>query len=103
VNATGPDPVEEALMRVPYVDDAGFTDRVMARLPPSRRRLRVAILIASGAAAAAVAALVLPGAAATLAAALAGLQVATLAAWAVPLGLAATALLLGEMVSVGWE
>jgi len=96
MSATGHDPIDEVLMRAPYIDDAGFTDRVMARLPPSRRRLRVAILIASGGAAAAVAALLLPGAAEALAAALAGLRIGAIAAWAAPLGLAA-ALLLGEL------
>jgi hypothetical protein len=97
MSAAGRDPIEEVLMRAPYIDDAGFTGRVMARLPPSRHRLRTAILLASGCAAAAVAALVLPGAAAALATALAGLQAATLAAWAVPLGLTATSLVLGEV------
>ncbi len=97
MTATGRDPIEEALRRAPDVDDAGFTDGVMARLPPSR--IRSTVLLASCAAAAALAALTLPGAATTLAVALAGIKVGAVAAWTAPLGLAAAALLLGEL---GW-
>lgn len=31
------DPVDEALSRGPYLDDAGFTARVLGALPPPRR------------------------------------------------------------------
>ncbi len=93
------DLIEEALMRAPDIHDDGFTSRVMARLPPSRRRLRAAILLASGAAAAAATGLFLPGAVRMLAGALAALQPGVVASWGAPLGLAAAALLFGEL---GW-
>jgi hypothetical protein len=54
------DPLEDALARPPHLDDAGFTDRVLSRLP-RRRRARALVLAAGGLAAAAVAGLVLAG------------------------------------------
>ncbi len=56
----GGDPLEELLARPPYLDDAGFTDRVMDRLPPRRSGLRAPVLLAGAAAAGAVAAALLP-------------------------------------------
>ncbi len=43
-----PDPLEAALARPPYLDDAGFTARVVAALPARRRRARTAVLAAGG-------------------------------------------------------
>jgi hypothetical protein len=57
-----PDRLDEHLAREPYLDDGGFTGRVMAELPPRRRDARPIVLGLSGAAAAVTAALVLPGA-----------------------------------------
>jgi len=68
-----PDRLDALLEKEPYLDDAGFTDRVLDRLPPRRRDLRPVVLGLSGAAAAATAALVLPGAVQAGLAALAGL------------------------------
>ncbi len=56
------DPVDELLARRRHLDDGGFTDRVMAGLPPPRRWLRALPLVLGGLAAASVAAWVLPGA-----------------------------------------
>jgi hypothetical protein len=56
------DPIDEMLMREPHLDDAGFTERVLARLPPPRRGLRPAVLFGSAAIAAALAASFLPAA-----------------------------------------
>jgi len=54
------DRVEEALRSMPYLDDDGFTDRVMARLPARHGRRR-RVMIGSSAVAAAIAAWSLPG------------------------------------------
>lgn len=54
-----PDELDALLAREPYLDDGGFTARVMEALPP-RRDPRAVILGLSGAAAAVTAALVLP-------------------------------------------
>jgi hypothetical protein len=61
MNPTPPtDPVLDALANPPYVDDAGFTARVLAGLPrPSRAR--AIALAAGGLASAGVAGLVLAG------------------------------------------
>ncbi len=99
----GRDPIEEALVRAPDVDDAGFTARVMARLPPPRHGLRWATPLAWAAAAAALAAFILPGATEAAAAALAGVKLGAIAAWAAPLGLGAAMLLLGELELVDEE
>jgi hypothetical protein len=56
------DPLEDLLVREPYIDDAGFTERVMARLPGPRAGRRPAILGASGLVAAGLAVAYLPGA-----------------------------------------
>jgi hypothetical protein len=55
------DGLDGALQREPYLDDDGFTARVMAGLPPRRRDPRPWALGLSGAAAAVTALLVLPG------------------------------------------
>ncbi len=47
MTSTQVDSLETALAEPPYVEDAGFTDRVMARVPASRRSLRAPILVAS--------------------------------------------------------
>ncbi len=56
-----PDRLDELLEKEPYLDDAGFTARVVEALPPPRRDRRRLILGLSGVAAAVTAALVLPG------------------------------------------
>jgi hypothetical protein len=62
---TNPDWLDEALRETPrYIDDAGFTARVVAALPPARSKLawkRHAILGAVTAVALAVGLVVLPG------------------------------------------
>jgi hypothetical protein len=57
-----PERLDELLAREPYLEDGGFTDRVMASLPSRRRDPRPWILGASVAAALAVGYAVLPGA-----------------------------------------
>lgn len=52
--------LDELLEREPYLDDAGFTSRVMEALPPPRGDRRRLVLGLSGAAAAVTALLVLP-------------------------------------------
>jgi hypothetical protein len=54
------DRLEEELAREPYLEDGGFTARVMGRLPPPRRA-RATVLALSGLAAAAIGAATLPG------------------------------------------
>lgn len=65
---TNPDPLDDLLGQDPYAADGGFTDRVMARLPPPRRDWRPLVLGLSGLAASALAAIWLPAAAQGLAA-----------------------------------
>ncbi len=48
----------------PYLDDKGFTERVMGRLPRSRRRWRPWVLLGSTAVAGLVGLVILPGGAA---------------------------------------
>jgi uncharacterized OsmC-like protein len=55
-----PERLDELLAREPYLDDDGFTARVVAGLPPRRRDPRPLVLGLAGAAAAVAAALVLP-------------------------------------------
>lgn len=57
-----PERFDELLEKEPYLDDAGFTARVMGGLPARRRDLRPWALGLSGAAAAVTALLLLPGA-----------------------------------------
>jgi hypothetical protein len=57
-----PDRLDALLEREPYLDDGGFTARVMEELPPRRRDLRPWVKGLSAAAAAGTALLVLPGA-----------------------------------------
>jgi len=57
-----PDRLDELLEKEPYLDDGGFSARVMDALPPRRRDLRPLVLGVSSAAAAVTALLVLPGA-----------------------------------------
>jgi hypothetical protein len=59
---TDPAPLEELLERSPYLDDGGFTARVMAGLPQRRRDPRRWALGLASAAAALTALAVLPGA-----------------------------------------
>lgn len=61
------DPLEDLLVREPYVDDAGFTERVMASLPAPRRDPRPLVLGLSAAVAAGLAAAYLPAAVGELA------------------------------------
>jgi hypothetical protein len=55
-----PDRLDALLEKEPYLDDAGFTARVMERLPPRRRDPRPVALGLSATAAGVTAALVLP-------------------------------------------
>jgi hypothetical protein len=50
------DPLDALLKAGPYIDDAGFTQRVMTKLPPQRsvRRVRRTVLLCAGLAAGAV-------------------------------------------------
>jgi hypothetical protein len=57
-----PDRLDELLEKEPYLDDGGFTARVMEGLPPRRRDLRPWVKGLSAAAATGTALLVLPGA-----------------------------------------
>lgn len=57
-----PERLDELLAREPYLDDGGFTERVVAGLPPRGRDPRPLVLVLAGAAAAVTAVLVLPGA-----------------------------------------
>ena len=59
---TGADPLEDLLAREAHLEDRGFSDRVMAALPPSPSRWWWVPLALGAAAAAAAAAWVLPGA-----------------------------------------
>jgi hypothetical protein len=81
---TSPDLLEELLATEPHVEDGGFTERVLARLPPRRRDPWPVVMSLSAAAAAGVAAAVLPGllasARAALAAGPAGISPSLLAA-----------------------
>ena len=92
------DPVEELLSREPYLDDAGFTDRVLARLP-ARRDPRPLVLGLAVATAAALAAAVLPDLWRLL---LAGLHAAPAALGLPPaLALAAVALAGAALLAAG--
>lgn len=83
-----PDRLDALLEREPYLDDGGFTARVLDRLPPRRRDPRSLVLGLSGAAAAVTAALVLPGAVQAGLAALATVSLPALATLALlPLAL----------------
>jgi len=44
-----PDPVDAALRDSGYLEDRKFTDGVLAALPPKRSRPRAAVLLAAGA------------------------------------------------------
>ena len=55
-----PDRLDELLTQEPYLNDDGFTGRVMARLPPRRRDPRRLVMGGSVAAAVAVGFVVLP-------------------------------------------
>ncbi|HTN52393.1 MAG TPA: hypothetical protein VML50_08335 [Anaeromyxobacter sp.] len=88
------DRLDDLLARDPYLDDGGFTERVMARLGPPRRDPRPVILGVSAAVALALAALWLPAEVRAALAALASLRPALGAAPALVLaGVAATAAL----------
>ncbi len=52
MSASG-DPLEQALAEPAYVEDGGFTDRVMSALPARREPRRGAVLLVAGVAAAA--------------------------------------------------
>lgn len=72
---TGPDPLDTILAREPYHPDDGFTERVLASLPPRRRDRRPAVLGLSWLAAAVLSAWALPELLRTAGAAAAGLGV----------------------------
>jgi hypothetical protein len=93
------DPLEEALARPPHLDDAGFTDRVVSRLPP-RRRARALALAAGGLASAGVAGLVLAGPLLPLVTALSACRVGTPLDLAAALLAAATPLATAALVLV---
>ncbi|HSN90842.1 MAG TPA: hypothetical protein VLS93_06410 [Anaeromyxobacteraceae bacterium] len=68
---TGPDPLDALLARADHLDDAGFTDRVLARLPPRPGRARALVLLGFAAASAVAGVLMALGPASGLVAALA--------------------------------
>ncbi len=86
-----PDRLDALLEREPYLDDGGFTARVLEALPPPRRSRRRLILGVSGAAAALTAALVLPGAVKAGLAALGALALPAALPTGLVVGLAAAA------------
>ena len=55
------DPLDETLVAEPYLEDDGFTERVLARLPERHRDARPLILGVATALAAAIGVLALPG------------------------------------------
>jgi hypothetical protein len=85
-----PERLDELLAREPYLDDGGFTTRVMDRLPARRRDPRPLVLGLASAAAAVTALLVLPGAVQ------AGLQAVAAATFPAPV---APGLLLGAVAA----
>jgi len=91
------DPVTDLLMREPGLDDRGFTDRVLAALPPRRRDPRPLVLGAAGLAAAAIGAASLPAALEEAAGALASLAPAAL----LPPSLLGSSLFLAAMAAAG--
>jgi hypothetical protein len=68
---TGSDPLDALLARSVHLDDAGFTDRVVARLPARPARARAVVLLGSAAASAVAGVLLALGPAQGLVAALA--------------------------------
>jgi hypothetical protein len=90
---TAPDRLEELLEREPHIDDAGFTERVLAALPARRRDPRLAILATAAALASALGALFLPGAVAG--------ALEAIAAWRPPSALPPDALLAGLAAALG--
>ncbi len=101
----GPDPVEELLARQAHLDDVGFTDRVMGALPGSPSPWRWFPVALGAAAAAAVAAWMLPGTLETAGEALRGWRRDQAPFPAGALGAAATvaALALGWVSMALWE
>ncbi|MBI5069842.1 MAG: hypothetical protein HZB56_16540 [Deltaproteobacteria bacterium] len=91
---TGPDPLDTILAREPYHPDDGFTERVLASLPPRRRDRRPLVLALSWLAAGAVAAWTLPGL-------LGPVLRAGLAGLAAPASGTTPALLLAAVLAVG--
>jgi hypothetical protein len=55
------DPLDETLVAEPYLDDDGFTERVLARLPERHRDFRPLVLGVATALAAAIGVVALPG------------------------------------------
>ena len=84
-----PEKLEALLADEPYVDDGGFTARVMAELPPPRRDPRPYIMGTSVAAALATGFLFLPGAVQAGLAAVSGLSMPVAFAPGLVVGLAA--------------
>jgi hypothetical protein len=76
-----PNRLEEMLEHEPYVDDGGFTGRVMAKLPARRRDPRPWVIAISLCASGGVGAAVLPGAVKT---ALVSFATMPAPAWATP-------------------
>lgn len=98
-----PEKLEALLADEPYVDDGGFTARVMDELPPPRRDLRPFIMAGSVAAALATGILVLPGAVQAGLAAAASLSLPVAVAPGLLVGLAAAgcaAAIIGLVVSI---
>jgi hypothetical protein len=54
------DPLQDLFPRDPYLDDGGFTERVLAALPPRRRDRRMWVLSGSALVAAAIGVAILP-------------------------------------------
>jgi len=101
-----PDRLDALLEAEPYLDDAGFTARVMDRLPPRRRDQRPLVLGLSAVAAGVSAALVLPEAVRAGLTALAGLALPVAVPPGLLVGLAAAlvvAAVAGLVVAVAVE
>jgi hypothetical protein len=101
MNSDG-DPLDEAFASGPYLDDGGFTDRVMERLPPARRSARVPILLGFAIGAGALGVGLILGPASSLVPTLAGFSLhepATIGALAAMIGVFASGVIAaaGEM------
>jgi hypothetical protein len=93
-----PDRLQEMLEHEPYIDDGGFTGRVMAKLPARRREPRAWVMVISLCASGGVGVAVLPGA---VKEALVSLATMPAPAWATPGLLVAGLATVGAAAIVG--
>jgi hypothetical protein len=91
------DPLDESLVTEPYLEDEGFTERVLARLPARRSDPRPLILGVATALAAAIGVVALPGLVLGMQAALLGAAPSVPAAALLAAGAAAAAVSLGAL------